>query len=157
MTAPQPAGACFVLPAQRQSGAIKTAGNKPRPILHATARAHTLANARLLHRVEAARDPECFAQEQRRQKILECKTGAEEVILAETFVTCSTSREAELHASCFSFQMNSEWILIFLNPKTLRISNYPTEVICIPCPLHLPHVLWPNSCQLISLNASARV
>lgn len=30
-------------------------------------------------------------------------------------------------------------------------------MICIPDPLHFPHILRPNSCQLISQNESAHV
>lgn len=52
LTAPWPTGACFMLPVQRQSGAIKTAGSTLGPILHNNAATHTSVS--LTHLAEEA-------------------------------------------------------------------------------------------------------
>lgn len=68
LTAPQPAGACFILPVQRQSGTIKTAGSMPGPILHTTAPTQTLTDASHWYRAETARRQGSWTEEPRCQK-----------------------------------------------------------------------------------------
>lgn len=55
LTAPPPAVACCFLPVHGQSGAIKTAGSTPGPILRTTAPTRTLTDAKLRQRSGEAR------------------------------------------------------------------------------------------------------
>lgn len=132
LTAPRPAGACFILPAQRQSGAIKTAGSTPGPFLHTTAPTHTLADASLIHRAETARKRESWTEEAETvgedTRVLGGSRGGHcgrDLCGVRSFLWSRFKRRA-LHGFCFSFQMESDWIGSFW--ITHRISHYLTEV-----------------------------
>ena len=103
LTAPQPAGACFILPVQRQSGAIKTAGSTPGPN-RTTAPTHTLTNASLIHK---SRDSQrqIWIDEPSRKKTLKCSEGGQEVTVGGNFLINIFS--------AFVFRWRSLWIISF--------------------------------------------